>query len=134
VNSANNIHGQLDRIYQSMEKLADRIRLIYGAEVDLERFSSTAIMLDIRYSLFLSNAMIFSVQDSFLERLSAFKSNTLGTAKLYQDKFLVIAYSPNYGFGVDKVKEGDEFTTSYSFNADDIRLATQQIYRLIEQE
>lgn len=98
--SVNHTSDQPDEIYQSLEKLANRIRLIYGAEVDIERFSSTAIMLDIRY----------------------------------QDKLFVIAYSPNYGFGVDEVKEGDAFTASYGFNTNDINLAIHKIYRLIEQE
>jgi hypothetical protein len=50
-----------------------------------------------------------------------------------QDKLFVVAYSPSYGFGVDEVKEGDGFTTSYNFYTNEIDLVGQEIHRLIKQ-
>jgi hypothetical protein len=94
-----NVNRQVSVIHRALERLADQIRVLYCAKVEVEIFPSNAMMLDI----------------------------------FYQDKLFVIAYSPSSGFGVDEIKEGEGFITSYNFYTDEIDLAEQQIYKLIEQ-
>ena len=65
--------------------------------------------------------------------LEVFPSSAVMLDVRLKKRLFVLAYYPGRGFGVDEVLENEGFNTGYRFVSEDIRLAEQELLRLLRQ-
>ena len=74
------------------------------------------------------------IKNQFPTAETELKDFSSGSAMLdirFMDRLFVMAYSPESGFGVDEVLEGEGFDMGYRFLSDDFEPAAEELYRLL---
>jgi hypothetical protein len=64
--------------------------------------------------------------------LETFPSGTAMLDVRWQGRLFVMAYSPADGFGVDEVREGEDFNMGYQFVSNEFDEAAEELHRLLK--